>query len=111
MEWPNPDTGAAAVAEAFRNWEYINVDLLPEIIERVLSDESGRHDEAGRLSKELQRMDYVWNPPGLIMAEPGIPGFMTFAQSVLEARQRDKKELFTEDDRPERNDNDLDWER
>ena len=95
---------ADAVAEAFRNRESINVDLLPEIIERVLPDESGRHDEAGRLSKELQRMDYVWNPPGSIMAEPGIPSFMTFIQSSLEARQRDKKELFTEEERPDRND-------
>ena len=99
---------ADAVAEAFRDKESLNVTLLPKIIERALPDESDRHDEAGRLSKKLQRMDYVWSPPGSIEVEPGIPSFMTFIQSSLEAGRRGEKELFPA---AGRNDNDPELER
>ena len=99
---------ADAVADAFQDRESINVDWLPEIIERALPDERGRRDKASRLSKKLQRMDYVWSPPGLIVAEPGIPSFMTFIQSSLEVRRRGEEGLFPA---AERNDSDPDFER
>ena len=99
---------ADAVADAFQDRESINVDWLPEIIERALPDERGRRDEASRLSKKLQRMDYVWSPPGSIIAEPGIPSFMTFIQSSLEVRRRGEEELFPA---AKRNDNDTELER
>ena len=99
---------ADAVADAFQDRESINVDWLPEIIERALPDERGRRDKASRLSKKLQRIDYVWSPPGSIIAEPGIPSFMTFIQSSLEVRRRGEEELFPA---AKRNDSDFDFER
>ena len=99
---------ADAVADAFQDRESINVDWLPEIIERALPDERGRRDKASRLSKKLQRIDYVWSPPGSIIAEPGIPSFMTFIQSSLEVRRRGEEELFPAS---KRNDSDFDFER
>ena len=79
---------AYAVACAFRGETRLASDEIPEIIERclpdALTDRASREDKARQLSKELNKIDFVWEPTSAREVEPGIRSFMTYVQSRVE---------------------------
>ena len=79
---------AYAVACAFRGETRLASDEIPEIIERclpdALTDRASREDKARQLSKELNKIDFVWEPNSAREVEPGIRSFMTYVQSRVE---------------------------
>ena len=79
---------AYAVACAFRGETRLASDEIPEIIERclpdTLTDRASREDKARQLSKELNKIDFVWEPNSAREVEPGIRSFMTYVQSRVE---------------------------
>ena len=83
---------AYAVACAFRGESRLASDEIPEIIERCLpdtpADRDARDDKARQLSKELNKIDFVWEPTAAAEVEPGIPSFMTYVQSRVEKSKK-----------------------
>ncbi len=73
---------ANAVGRAFGDKDTLNIGDVIGIIEDSLShnlpDKSARRNRAQELNEELNRIDYIWHPPGSVQAEPGIPSFMTY---------------------------------
>ena len=85
-------TAAYAVASAFRGETRLASDEIPEIIERCLTDtptdRADREEAARHLSRELNRIDFVWEPTAAAEVEPGIPSFMTYVQSRVEKSRK-----------------------
>ena len=106
---------AYAVAGAFHGESRLASDEIPEIIEKslpdTLADRVSREAEAERLSQELNRIDFVWEPTAAAEVEPGIPGFMTYVQSEVEKSRKQRDEHSPEKEQSEPSDRDMDWER
>ena len=106
---------AYAVAGAFRGESRLASDEIPEIIERclpdTLTDRADRKKAARRLSQELNRIDFVWEPTAVAEVEPGIPSFMAYVQSRVEKSRKLRDDYSPEKEQPERSDRDMDWER
>ena len=85
-------TAAYAVAGAFRGETRLASDEIPEIIERcltdTLTDKADREEAARHLSRELNRIDFVWEPTAAAEVEPGIPSFMTYVKSRVEKSRK-----------------------
>ena len=85
-------TAAYAVAGAFRGETRLASDEIPEIIERcltdTLTDKADREEAARHLSRELNRIDFVWEPTAAAEVEPGISSFMTYVQSRVEKSRK-----------------------
>ena len=108
-------TAAYAVAAAFRGETRLASDEIPEIIERcltdTLTDKADREEAARHLSRELNRIDFVWEPTAAAEVEPGIPSFMTYVQSRVEKSRKLRDDYSPEKEQSKRSDRDMDWER
>ena len=85
---------AYAVAGAFHGESRLASDEIPEIIEKSLPDTLADRvsREVERLSQELNRIDFVWEPTAAAEVEPGIPSFMTYVQSEVEKSRKQRDE-------------------
>ena len=108
-------TAAYAVAGAFRGEARLASDEIPEIIERCLpdtpADRASREDKARQLSKELNKIDFVWEPTAAAEVEPGIPSFLTYVQSRVEESRKLRDDYSPEKEQSKPSDRDMDWER
>jgi len=106
---------AYAVACAFRAESRLASEEIPEIIERCLpdtpADRASREDKARQLSKELNKIDFVWEPTAAREVEPGIPSFMTYVQSEVEKSRKRRDDYSREKEQSKPSDRDMDWER
>ena len=106
---------AYAVACAFRAESRLASDEIPEIIERCLpdtpADRASREDKARQLSKELNKIDFVWEPTAAREVEPGIPSFMAYVQSEVEKSRKRRDDYSREKEQSKPSDRDMDWER
>ena len=106
---------AYAVAGAFRGESRLASDEIPEIIERclpdTLTDRADREEAAKHLSRELNKIDFVWEPTAVAEVEPGIPSFMTYVQSRVEKSRKLRDDYSPEKKQSKRSDRDMDWER
>ena len=106
---------AYAVACAFRAESRLASDEIPEIIERCLpdtpADRASREDKARQLSKELNKIDFVWEPTAAREVEPGIPSFMAYVQSEVEKSRKRRDDYSREKEQSKPGDRDMDWER
>ena len=106
---------AYAVASAFRGETRLASDEIPEIIERclpdTLTDRADREEAAKHLSRELNKIDFVWEPTAVAEVEPGIPSFMTYVQSRVEKSRKLRDDYSPEKKQSKRSDRDMDWER
>ncbi|MGI9250058.1 MAG: ATP-binding protein [Pseudohongiellaceae bacterium] len=77
-------SAAHAVARAFKSQESLDRPTLNRVIEdslnNRLSDPTSRTAKAQELTKELNRIDFVWKPPNSSKMVPGIPSFMNYVQ-------------------------------
>ena len=108
-------TAAYAVASAFRGETKLASDEIPEIIERclpdTLTDRADREEAAKHLSRELNKIDFVWEPTAVDEVEPGIPSFMTYVQFRVEKSRKRRDDYSPEKEQSKRSDRDKDWER
>ena len=106
---------AYAVAGAFHGESRLASDEIPEIIEKslpdTLADRVSREAEAERLSKELNRIDFVWEPTAAAEVEPGIPSFMTYVHSRVEQSRKRRDDYSPEKEQSKPGDRDMNWER
>jgi len=106
---------AYAVAGAFRGETRLASDEIPEIIERclpdTLTDRADREQAAKHLSRELNKIDFVWEPTAVDEVEPGIPSFMTYVQFRVEKSRKRRDDYSPEKEQSKRSDRDKDWER
>ena len=106
---------AYAVAGAFRGESRLASDEIPEIIERclpdTLTDRADREEAAKHLSRELNKIDFVWEPTAVAEVEPGIPSFMAYVQSRVEKSRKLRDDYSPEKKQSKRSDRDMDWER
>ncbi|MGI9251735.1 MAG: ATP-binding protein, partial [Pseudohongiellaceae bacterium] len=80
---------AVALGKAFKGKDTLHDDKVREVIKSSLSEsltEEVRRDKTHELDKELNRIDYVWRPPGSTQAQPGIPSFMTYVSERFEGK-------------------------
>ena len=105
---------AYAVAGAFSGESRLASDAIPEIIERslpdTLTDGADRKEAARHLSRELNKIDFVWEPTAAAEVEPGIPSFMTYVQSRVELSRKLRDDYSPEKEQSKRSDRDMDWE-
>ena len=105
---------AYAVAGAFSGESRLASDAIPEIIERslpdTLTDGADRKEAARHLSRELNKIDFVWEPTAVAEVEPGIPSFMTYVQSRVEQSRKLRDDYSPEKERSKRSDREMDWE-
>ena len=105
---------AYAVAGAFSGESRLASDAIPEIIERslpdTLTDGADRKEAARHLSRELNKIDFVWEPTAVAEVEPGIPSFMTYVQSRVELSRKLRDDYSPEKERSKRSDREMDWE-
>ena len=106
---------AYAVAGAFRGESRLVSDKIPEIIERclpdTLTDRTDREEAARHLSRELNKIDFVWEPTTAAEVEPGIPSFMAYVHSRVEKSRKLRDDYSPEKEQSEPSDGDTDWER
>ena len=106
---------AYAVACAFRGESRLASDEIPEIIERslpdTLTDRASREDKARQLSKELNKIDFVWEPTSAREMEPGIPSFMTYVQTEVEKSMKRRDDYSPEKEQSKGSDKEIGWER
>ena len=105
---------AYTVAGAFSGESRLASDAIPEIIERslpdTLTDGADRKEAARHLSRELNKIDFVWEPTTTREVEPGIPSFMTYVQSEVEKSRKLRDDYSPEKEQSKRSDRDKDWE-
>ena len=103
---------AYAVAGAFHGESRLASDEIPEIIEKslpdTLADRVSREAEAERLSQELNRIDFVWEPTSAREVAPGIPSFMTYVQSEVEKSRKRRDEHSPKKEQSKPGDRDMD---
>ena len=72
---------ADALAQAFKAKAALSVNEVKVVIRKslagLIADADARRAKAGELERELNRIDYIWYPPGG-KARPGIPSFMAY---------------------------------
>lgn len=66
---------ASVVAGRFREADTLHESVLQKVLEDTLSLDSPTAQEALR---QLARLDFIWEPPGSAIAEPGIPSLMNY---------------------------------
>ena len=107
-------SAAYAVAGAFSGESRLASDAIPEIIERslpdTLTDGADRKEAARHLSRELNKIDFVWEPTAVAEVEPGIPSFMTYVQSRVEQSRKLRDDYSPEKEQSKRSDREMDWE-
>ncbi|MGI9250183.1 MAG: ATP-binding protein [Pseudohongiellaceae bacterium] len=73
---------ADAVSQAFKTSNNLDSEEIAITIENGLTDaiqnDNARFEKARELAQELNKMDYIWYPPGPDIARPDIPSFMTY---------------------------------
>ncbi|MGI9323195.1 MAG: AAA family ATPase [Pseudomonadales bacterium] len=83
---------ANGVADAFKSVQSLDRSeigrTIADSLGSILPDQPSRAAKARELSKELNRIDFIWRPPNSTKMVPGIPSFMTYVQTRFTEQSR-----------------------
>ena len=77
--------GRVVLAEGGMDFDEVSGVIARELTERM-PDSDARSAKARELAQELNRIDYIWNPPKSDRALAGIPSFMAYIRGRVAKR-------------------------